>query len=54
MRPHDDTPAAPSGLQVFQPHPAEAEDLQQFHTADYVAFLRNVSPDNVVRLLCRV
>ena len=33
---------------MFQPQPAEAEDLQQFHTADYIAFLKNINPDNVV------
>lgn len=35
-----------SQMQVYRPRKADAEDMQRFHTADYIEFLRNVNPDN--------
>ncbi|KAL6769853.1 HDA13 [Auxenochlorella protothecoides x Auxenochlorella symbiontica] len=34
-------------MEMFRPRRAEAEDMHQFHTEDYVSFLRTVTPDNV-------
>jgi len=31
---------------VFQPAPAQAEDMTQFHSDEYIEFLRLVTPDN--------
>lgn len=31
-------------LEVYQPHPATASEIEQFHTSDYVDFLRRVTP----------
>lgn len=33
-------------MDVYRPRLATAEELRQFHTADYVDFLRRVNPDN--------
>lgn len=33
-------------MEVFQPTPAQAEDMTQFHSDDYIDFLRLVTPDN--------
>lgn len=35
-------------VQVYRPRKAEAQDMERFHTADYIEFLRNVNPDNMV------
>lgn len=37
-----------SKMDVYRPRRAEAEDMEKFHTADYISFLQNVTPDNVV------
>mmetsp|Transcript_2460 Transcript_2460/g.9024 ORF Transcript_2460/g.9024 Transcript_2460/m.9024 type:complete len:462 (-) Transcript_2460:112-1497(-) len=33
-------------MDVFQPTPASAEDMTQFHSDEYIEFLRLVTPDN--------
>jgi histone deacetylase 1/2 len=33
-------------MEVYRPRMATAEELRQFHSADYVDFLRRVTPDN--------
>eukprot|EP00887_Chlorella_sp_A99_P004904 scaffold4.g4904.t1 len=35
-----------SKMDVFRPRRAEAEDMEAFHSADYVEFLRTVAPDS--------
>jgi histone deacetylase 1/2 len=33
-------------LDVFRPHRADFQELTQFHSSDYIEFLKRVSPDN--------
>ena len=36
-------------VQNYLPRPAEGESMAAFHDSNYVAFLRIISPDNMVR-----
>ena len=34
-------------MDVFRPYHATAEDMCEFHTEEYINFLKAISPDNV-------
>eukprot|EP00002_Diphylleia_rotans_P020684 TRINITY_DN4009_c0_g1_i1.p1 TRINITY_DN4009_c0_g1~~TRINITY_DN4009_c0_g1_i1.p1 ORF type:complete len:421 (+),score=73.08 TRINITY_DN4009_c0_g1_i1:78-1340(+) len=34
-------------MEIYRPHKASPEEFCQFHSADYIDFLRRVSPDNI-------
>ncbi len=33
-------------LKIYRPHVASAEEMANFHSAEYVDFLKKVTPDN--------
>jgi len=33
-------------MEVYRPHPAQQAEMERFHSADYINFLRRVTPDN--------
>ncbi len=45
--------------QVYRTVPANAEDMEKFHSSEYIKFLQNITPDKMVSCvrapsLCRV
>ena len=33
-------------MEVYRPHPAQQQELERFHSADYIQFLKRVTPDS--------
>lgn len=33
-------------MEIYRPHPATDQEMIQFHSADYIDFLKRVTPDN--------
>lgn len=33
-------------MEVFRPHPASAQEMEAFHSSDFIDFIQRVSPDN--------
>lgn len=33
-------------MEVFKPHPAQFAEMTQFHSEDFIQFLKKVTPDN--------
>src|SRR5690242_4732833 len=33
-------------MEVYRPHPAQQQEMERFHSADYINFLKRVTPDS--------
>jgi acetoin utilization deacetylase AcuC-like enzyme len=33
-------------MEVYRPHPAQQQEMERFHSADYIQFLKRVTPES--------
>lgn len=33
-------------MEVYRPHPAQQQEMERFHSSDYIQFLKRVTPDS--------